>query len=282
MTNTHTVVPFYIRARSILTTGIGTQRHMLLVFCVAVFVLDPVVSFQQIKFDAKRVMRHSNTVNYASEFPFMNHMDSNHGKNKKARGIKSDPQFTKVMKQSVSKQYQYVQGGFQEVTPPKVDSNSTSSMYMAFDSALRASSYNMFCSPLLPVEPPTPFRSKSKHQAPLLPEIQLEDKKALMDREAELIAQQYREMDKYFSSSAAEASRIEKKQQGSSFPSKRVQVPLEYSPTPVTDMQMEMDYEQLQNLLGFERMGATSQMNSATFKGNMSKHRVVSCLFLKC
>eukprot|EP00960_Hanusia_phi_P038560 753483-Hanusia_phi.AAC.1 len=59
--------------------------------------------------------------------------------------------------------YEYVQGGFQEKLPPQQAGNQTS-MYAAFDRALRASSYNMFCSPLKPVNAPTPYKGQA--QAP--------------------------------------------------------------------------------------------------------------------
>ena len=57
--------------------------------------------------------------------------------------------------------YEYVQGGFQEKAPPKAAGNQTS-MYTAFDRALRASNYNMFCSPLKPVNAPTAFKGQAQ------------------------------------------------------------------------------------------------------------------------
>jgi hypothetical protein len=41
--------------------------------------------------------------------------------------------------------------------------------YSAFDSALRASSYNMFCSPLKPVNAPSAFQASKVHMPPSLP-----------------------------------------------------------------------------------------------------------------
>ena len=40
--------------------------------------------------------------------------------------------------------------------------------YSAFDSALRASSYNMFCSPLKPVNAPSAFQASKVHMPPSL------------------------------------------------------------------------------------------------------------------
>ncbi len=173
---------------------------------------------------------------------------------------------------SVDKQYQYVRGGFDEVVPPKTANSSISSAYAAFDSALRASSYNMFCSPLLPVDPPTPFRSKGRLQSPE-PLLEREDEMK-KQMEAGLLSKQYQEFDRYLSRSSESARDVKRVQGPPSVSTTAMQMAIDdiSSVLPVD----EADYEQLQNLLGFERMGATSRMGSALFKGNMSKHRAVS------
>jgi hypothetical protein len=57
--------------------------------------------------------------------------------------------------------YEYVSGGFAEKTMPSfAEDREKSSMYEAFDSALRASSYNMFCSPLKSVNTPAAFKAE--------------------------------------------------------------------------------------------------------------------------
>ena len=179
---------------------------------------------------------------------------------------------------SVDKQYQYVQGGFDEVVPPKTENSSISSAYAAFDSALRASSYNMFCSPLLPVDPPTPFRSKGRVQSP---EPFMERKDDISKQmEDGLISKQYQEFDRYLSKSSESVRGVKRVQGPPSVSTSALQMAIDEKSIvlPVD----EADYEQLQNLLGFERMGATSRMDSASFKGNMSRHRAVSELIYRC
>ncbi|KAJ1464791.1 hypothetical protein T484DRAFT_1867750 [Baffinella frigidus] len=63
----------------------------------------------------------------------------------------------KVAGARADQKYAYVQGGFAERQAPTQGNNT--SMYSAFDSALRASSYNMFCSPLKPVSAPSAFQA---------------------------------------------------------------------------------------------------------------------------
>jgi len=54
--------------------------------------------------------------------------------------------------------YEYVRGGFPQKEMPVTGENS--GMYQEFDSALRAASYNMFCSPLKPVNSPASFKAE--------------------------------------------------------------------------------------------------------------------------
>jgi hypothetical protein len=186
-----------------------------------------------------------------------------------------DPSASKATKTSVAKQYQYVQGGFNEVRAPKSSDNSTTTMYAAFDSALRASSYNMFCSPLLPVEPPTPFKKKKSEQKFDVKSATVDEYQERAREEAGQILKQYQELDRYLSSTGpTKKIKGNKESEISSVSTQsdmREWLDAAQSPSSIVDE----DYEQLESLLGFERIGATSQMNSGTFKGNMSKHRAV-------
>ncbi len=186
-----------------------------------------------------------------------------------------DPSAGKATKTSVAKQYQYVQGGFNEVRAPKSSDNSTTTMYAAFDSALRASSYNMFCSPLLPVEPPTPFKKKKSEQKFDVKSATVDEYQERAREEAGQILKQYQELDRYLSSTGpTKKIKGNKESEISSVSTQndmREWLDAAQSPSSIVDE----DYEQLESLLGFERIGATSQMNSGTFKGNMSKHRAV-------
>lgn len=186
-----------------------------------------------------------------------------------------DPSAGKATKTSVAKQYQYVQGGFNEVQAPKSSDNSTTTMYAAFDSALRASSYNMFCSPLLPVEPPTPFKKKKIEQKFDVKSATVDEYQERAREEAGQILKQYQELDRYLSSTGpTKKIKGNKESEISSVSTQndmREWLDAAQSPSSIVDE----DYEQLESLLGFERIGATSQMNSGTFKGNMSKHRAV-------
>lgn len=60
--------------------------------------------------------------------------------------------------------YEYVRGGFPEKEMPTAGGEQNG-MYEAFDSALRASSYNMFCSPLKPVNSPAAFKAEQEASA---------------------------------------------------------------------------------------------------------------------
>jgi len=60
--------------------------------------------------------------------------------------------------------YEYVRGGFAEKEMPTAE-GAKNGMYEAFDSALRASSYNMFCSPLKPVNSPAAFKAEQEASA---------------------------------------------------------------------------------------------------------------------
>ena len=191
----------------------------------------------------------------------------------------------KTSKPSIEKQYQYVQGGFNEVLPPTAENKSTTSMYAAFDSALRASSYNMFCSPLMPVEPPTPFRTKQKQNFRSSEPLFTEPK---MDETSKLI-EQYQELDRYLSQTSGRSDKKSKNVSHEIADSRmegRLRVSDELIASARTVEASEKDYESLQNLLGFERMGThgTSRMLSASIKGNMTKHRLVSlfCCLLCC
>ena len=59
--------------------------------------------------------------------------------------------------------YEYVRGGFAEKEKPVTGEKS--GLYQEFDSALRAASYNMFCSPLKPVNSPASFKAEQEAAA---------------------------------------------------------------------------------------------------------------------
>ena len=183
-----------------------------------------------------------------------------------------DQSVIKAAKSSVDKQYRYVQGGFNEVQPPKLVDNSTTSMYAAFDSALRASSYNMFCSPLLPVEAPTPFRRKDKLQR--IETLSASDSQNNAGQVANQILKQYQELDRYLSPSQDVRNPNNQVKRYDPYEARsEMQALLEAAQS--LNPNTEEEYEQLQSLLGFERMGTKSRVNSATFTGNMTKHRAV-------
>jgi hypothetical protein len=206
-------------------------------------------------------------------YNFLTRTDAMNRKGDKSKSKQSNDQ--SVSKANVAKQYQYVQGGFSEVRPPTSSDNNSTIMYAAFDSALRASSYNMFCSPLLPVEPPTPFKKKLNDNKFEGEPTTVREYQKRASEEASMILKQYQELDRYLSSSSP-TKKVQgvKEQESPSIPRQnemREWLEAAQSPNSIA----EENYDQLQALLGFERMGATSRMNSATFKGNMSKHRAV-------
>jgi hypothetical protein len=225
-----------------------------------------------------RFSRPLNSVSYLGVKTSMNLNNANSAKKTKNKELLNksnkltDP--AKTSKPSIEKQYQYVQGGFNEVLPPTAENNTTTSMYAAFDSALRASSYNMFCSPLMPVEPPTPFRSKQKQNFRSSEPLSSED-------ETSKLIEQYQELDRYLSQSSGRSD-IKAKNVSHETVDTRMEGRLRISDDFIAAARKvearEEDYESLQNLLGFERMGTqgTSRMNSASIKGNMTKHRLVS------
>lgn len=60
--------------------------------------------------------------------------------------------------------YEYVRGGFAEKEMPR-GMGDKDGMYEEFDSALRAASYNMFCSPLKPVNAPSAAKAGQAQSA---------------------------------------------------------------------------------------------------------------------
>ena len=188
----------------------------------------------------------------------------------------------KTSKPNIEKQYQYVQGGFNEVLPPTAENNNTTIMYAAFDSALRASSYNMFCSPLLPVEPPTPFRSKQKQNNRSSEPLWTQPK----NDEASKLIEQYQELDRYLSRTSGRPD-TKIRNVSREIVDVRMEGRLQISDDFIASARLQVreeDYDSLQNLLGFERMGThgTSRMHSASIKGNMTKYRKVSLFCSIC
>jgi hypothetical protein len=95
--------------------------------------------------------------------------------------------------------YEYVGGGFEEASPQGKAANS--SLYKAFDSALRASDYNMFCAPLKKVDAPTAF--KAKGMSPEVEEAMLSPEPAEDPEEvARRIADEYAEFDRLVAGSS--------------------------------------------------------------------------------
>ena len=187
----------------------------------------------------------------------------------------------------VEKQYQYVRGGFREVSPAQEGRNS--SIYAAFDSALRASSYNMFCSPLVSVTPPTQFRAKRQtSDAEVRQELPLEEDPL---QAKERIKAQYQELDLFFSRDK------DVKRFGSNKPIEPPNKPIESRRREEREAEPEASvvpdsapaaesitsalindegYDDLQRLLGFRRMAKSSRMDDPSFKGNMTAHRKVT------
>jgi hypothetical protein len=194
---------------------------------------------------------------------------------KKRKSKVSSDRYSKAV--SPDKQYQYVQGGFSQLSPPQSPDNSTTSLYAAFDSALRASSYNMFCSPLIPVQTPTPFRSKQVNRTAVRDNIF--EKQSRSEQEVAQQKQQakdYLELGRYMSRDAKPTDKWFQKSPINSMNefSQKPDAQINYNETLIT-VNSEVEYERLQGLLGFERMGKTSQRNSASFKGNATKFRKV-------
>eukprot|EP00281_Chroomonas_sp_CCMP1168_P024534 CAMPEP_0206230668 /NCGR_PEP_ID=MMETSP0047_2-20121206/10394_1 /ASSEMBLY_ACC=CAM_ASM_000192 /TAXON_ID=195065 /ORGANISM="Chroomonas mesostigmatica_cf, Strain CCMP1168" /LENGTH=232 /DNA_ID=CAMNT_0053654131 /DNA_START=253 /DNA_END=947 /DNA_ORIENTATION=- len=130
-------------------------------------------------------------------------MRSSSRKSSRKPGEREDHQ-----KEPVNPRYEYVGGGFKEVEMPSKAKGANTSMYAAFDSALRASDYNMFCSPLKPVQAPTAFRSASRDV--YLTESKAAELEAAMQEEddpvevARRTAAEYAEFSRLVSGSAVE------------------------------------------------------------------------------
>lgn len=200
---------------------------------------------------------------------------------------------------AVGNTYNYVQGGFEEKSAPVAAGNQTS-MYAAFDSALRASNYNMFCSPLKPVNAPTQFKASSpgRQQGPPSGNKEASAQKWAEPEEEDpgevrrKNEAQYRELDKLIGgdrrglgSDGNRKPMIKKLKKVPVSKEKKAMLIIaekdseleEEQEEQVDEFKQQIDegYEELQKLLSLKPKGKTKRkVDSARFTGNMTQHRI--------